>query len=208
MVRRSARRSFPERPFPFGRRDSYDRVVGRIKRPSGKFERCPATARVDERLEYSGAGHRDPDAETCGDSRAGRRRVHLRDRAHGIHRRKMGGHVRNPADQPRECSSRRRLHSSAGFELAPARAGRRAVHRIGHDGRTGSPRYAHDESGHSSRICAGKLTGQLARRHGEVHSRRFGSGIPDALHNARPCNHGPDQDRTGFCGAVLRRSAF
>ena len=79
---------------------------------------------------------------------------------------------------------------------------RRAVHGLGHDGRTGSSRHAHDEGGHPSRLRAGKFAGQLACRHGEVHSRGFGSCFPDALYDPRPRDHRPDSHRTRFRGAA------
>ena len=63
---------------------------------------------------------------------------------------------------------------------------RRAVHGVRYDGRGRSPRHAHDEGGHSARLCAGKFAGQLAGRNGEVHPGGFGPRLPDALHDARP----------------------
>ncbi len=57
-------------------------------------------------------------------------------------------------------------------------------------------RDAHcDRRRHPARLRAGKLAGQLARRHGEVRSRRFRSGVPDALHDARARCERPDEHR-------------
>ena len=42
------------------------------------------------------------------------------------------------------------------------------------------------DGGYSARLRARKLARQLDGRHGEIHPRRIGPGVSDALHGARP----------------------
>ena len=137
MVRRSATTGISRMIHRSRRRKSQTLIcLGETRtRPLGDADDAPPPRQWTQ-----GWNIPQPDVH-CADAEAGRvagarrRGVHLRNRAHRIHGRQMGADVRDSPVQPRERSSRRRLHPPARFELAAARAGRYAVHRLGHDRR-------------------------------------------------------------------------
>ena len=110
--------------------------------------------------------------------------------------------------EPRERASRGRLHSSAGFEVAAARARRRALHRLGSDRRTRSRRDAHWTDADILLVYApGSSPDNWPEGMAKFDSCRFGSCVSDALHRARTRGERPDRASESCSQRSRRRSA-
>ena len=98
--------------------------------PAGDRARCASPTPVGTKVEHSAARRSRANAAAGGAARAWRCGVHLRNRAHRIHRRQMGADVGDSAIEPRARASCRGLHSSAELDLAASRSGGRAFHAL------------------------------------------------------------------------------
>jgi hypothetical protein len=91
--------------------------------------------------------------------------------------------IGDPPVQPPIRSPRRGVHSAAGFEVVARRVPEHAIHRFQPERSGSSASSPRNDQRSFARIRAGQFSRSLARRHGQIHSRSFGSRLSDALHD-------------------------
>ena len=163
MVCRSAVWPVRKRSLAFARRDRNTRKLGSGEFTAWRSARGAAGTSLDKGLERTYAGRDYSNAKGCASSRERRRGIYVRDRAYKLQRRQMGADVRDSTAAARKCAPRGRLHSSAQLAMVEACPGRRSVHGLESQGRTGSARRRIHDQRHSASVCAGEFTRSVAR---------------------------------------------
>ena len=175
--------------------------------PAGSAERCATSAALGRRLEHS-----DRPTKSC------RCRMPVKLPAHGdveyTYEIVPTGFTADKWVQmseirpssPRARASRRGLHPAAGLEVAArAPVGVPFTPSSFADPEERAEAHADDQR-HAAGLRSGQRARSLARRHGEVHSRRLRPGLPDALHHQRP-GRPPTRPASGWSSPSSRRSS-